>query len=248
VLVTWYSIPARIAAVVMRRLVPVLRRFPVLKGLVIAFWVMVAAGLILHGLVFGFALTHFLLFSPLAASIVLGLTGQTAERYADRQAAELGFGDELLQVFYGWQAQAARDGAAFKRARVTSSDPTIATRLKALEKHLGIGRGPGQFGRYRAVSDTRRTATPGATGQAGLSGSGGRSSGRRSARTRMKRMPWRTWPACVAASALTSATTIGVTLTSGLLLSRPRQRCELISSGQGWPFLAGSSTAANCWD
>ena len=49
VLVTWYSIPARIAADVIRRLMPVLGRFPLLKGLVIAFWVMVGAGLILHG-------------------------------------------------------------------------------------------------------------------------------------------------------------------------------------------------------
>lgn len=145
VLVTWYSIPARIAADVIRRLMPVLRRFPLLKGLVIAFWVMVGAGLILHGLVFGFAWTHFSLFSPLAAPITLGLTGKTAERYADRQAADLGFGSELLQVFYGWQAQAARDGAEFRRARLTSADPTIATRLKALEKHLG-GSSPGLFG------------------------------------------------------------------------------------------------------
>jgi Zn-dependent protease with chaperone function len=145
VLVAWYSIPTRIAAVVIRRLMPVLRRFPLLKGLVMTFWVMVGAGLILHGLVFGFAWTHFLLFSPLAAPLTLGLTGQTAEAYADRQAADLGFGGELLEVFYGWQAQAARDGAEFKRARPTSPDPTIATRLKALEKHLGTNGGPGHF-------------------------------------------------------------------------------------------------------
>jgi Zn-dependent protease with chaperone function len=152
VLVAWYSIPARIAAVVIRRLMPALRRFPVLKFLVIAFWVMVGAGLIVHGLVFGFAWTHFLLFSPLAAPLTLGLTGQSAERYADRQAADLGFGQELLQVFYGWQAQAARDGAAFKRGRPTSPDPTIATRLRRLEKHLDansqtahLGTVPGRF-------------------------------------------------------------------------------------------------------
>ena len=36
-LVAWYSIPARIAAIAIRRLMPVLRRFPLLKFLVIAF-------------------------------------------------------------------------------------------------------------------------------------------------------------------------------------------------------------------
>jgi Zn-dependent protease with chaperone function len=146
VLVTWYSIPARIAAIVIRRLMPVLRRFPVLMFLFFAFWVMAGAGLILHGLVFGFAWTHFLLSTPLAAPITLGLTGQAAERYADRQTADLGFGRELLDVFYGWQAQTARDGAQFRRARPTSPDPTIATRLKVLEQHLSTNSGPGQFG------------------------------------------------------------------------------------------------------
>jgi hypothetical protein len=66
---------------------PVLRRFPLLKGMV-AFWAMVGAGLILHGLVLRFAWTHFLLFPPLAAPITLGLTGQNGRavrRPADRR-------------------------------------------------------------------------------------------------------------------------------------------------------------------
>jgi hypothetical protein len=117
-----------------------------------AFWVMAGAGLILHGLVFGFSWVHFLLFTPLAAPITLGLAGQAAERYADRQAANLGFGRELLDVFYGWQAQVARDGAEFKRSRATSSDPTIAARLRVLEKHLGRS-GPGSFGTVPGAFD-----------------------------------------------------------------------------------------------
>jgi STE24 endopeptidase len=138
-LVVWYSIPARTAASVIRRVVPALRRWPIALGLLVAFWVLALAGLFLHGLVFGFALMDFVWFSPLAAPVVLGPIGKLAERYADRQAADLGFGRELLDVFYGWQAQAARDGAQFKRARYTSPDPTIATRLRALEKHLHAG-------------------------------------------------------------------------------------------------------------
>ncbi|MEU0093902.1 M48 family metalloprotease [Kribbella sp. NPDC006257] len=139
-LVAWYAIPAQAAAVVIRRVWPVLRRHPVLLFAILAFWTMALAGLVLRGLVFGFSPMDFIWFTPLAAPFVLGIAGKAAERYADRQAADLGFGPELADVFQGWQTQAAHDQAVYKRARITSADPTVATRLRALEKHLGRGR------------------------------------------------------------------------------------------------------------
>lgn len=64
----------------------------------------------------------------------------------------------------------------------------------------------------------------------------------------MQRIPCRAWPAWVAASAVTSATTVGSTLVSGFLESGPPHRYEVISSGHGWPLVAGLSTAASWAD
>lgn len=58
----------------------------------------------------------------------------------------------------------------------------------------------------------------------------------------------RAWPACIAASAVTPATTTGSTLVSGFVESLPTQRCEVISSGHGWRFFAGRKTAASSAD
>lgn len=145
VLVLWYSIPARAAAVAMKHGWPALKRIPALAIAVLIFFTIAISGLVLWMLMFGHNEWDqiLILLSPIAAPPMLAVASYYAERYADRQTAEIGYGLELQEIFYGWIRQgqrnavpaghSGRDGGADQ----FWTDPGIARRLTSLERHLG---------------------------------------------------------------------------------------------------------------
>ncbi|GAA1407915.1 hypothetical protein GCM10009639_57250 [Kitasatospora putterlickiae] len=137
----WYSLPARAGWVVFRVVAATLFRvasvISAYGGLVVA----LAAGAL--------ALSVALAFPPLLAVLVtpylIAAVGRRAELRADRQAAELGFAEAMIEVFYGFmkdeeEALALEERKAGGRPvrpslgeRLLSSHPDIHTRIRRLE-------------------------------------------------------------------------------------------------------------------
>ncbi|WP_328995980.1 M48 family metalloprotease [Kribbella sp. NBC_01245] len=137
VLVLWYSIPARLAAVAIQRGVPALRQFPAVAIAALVFLTTALVGLMFYVFFLDVgAASLLLMLSPLAGPPILGLAGRAAERFADRKAADLGYGNQLQDVFYGWMRQARTSGTT-PGVITTPVDPSIPRRLTALEGHLG---------------------------------------------------------------------------------------------------------------
>lgn len=74
----------------------------------------------------------------LAVPFALAWSSRYGEKYADRIAADLGYGQPMIEVLYGW-LQAGHDDARKERgwrANAFASHPTCAARIQALEKHI----------------------------------------------------------------------------------------------------------------
>lgn len=102
---------------------PIVRLFPVLWLLGLA-W-------------FAYAI-HPALLLLFAIPFVLAWFSRYGEKYADRVAADLGYGPPLVEVLYGW-LNAGHDEARRQqgwRANLFSSHPSCAARIQALEKRL----------------------------------------------------------------------------------------------------------------
>ncbi|WP_327145237.1 M48 family metalloprotease [Nocardia sp. NBC_01327] len=73
-----------------------------------------------------------------AIPFLLAWASRWGERYADRVAADLGYGALLIEVLYGW-LRAGEDDARRRdglRASMFATHPSHAARIQALEKHL----------------------------------------------------------------------------------------------------------------
>lgn len=133
----WYSIPARCALVAVRALGRLMRAVPAVGCLVIGFLLLGYLGVLLAVLTFDDSVVLPLLFlTPFVAPPILAWLGRREVLQADRRAASMGYGRTLIQVLYGWQFQhqqlLGRD--ASRRMQVMSSSPSLAERVRALEK------------------------------------------------------------------------------------------------------------------
>lgn len=139
----WYSIPARVLFAAVRAVVRFL--------LAVASWVSIVGYLlgllflVLLGLAYwnaarnsGSYITQFVMLGPVLAPVVVAYFGRRSEMSADRTAAELGYGDDLLGVLTRWQHEGhdtvARQASAFRRLFATH--PLVATRIRALETFM----------------------------------------------------------------------------------------------------------------
>lgn len=152
----WYSIPGRLVVRIWYWINYVI--FAVLTGFSAgAAGVAVGgrAGVNLTGCLFGFAIRMFgllwmlmiawVLYSIhpaalllLAIPVVLAWFGRHGEKFADRIAADLGYGQAMIEVLYGW-LNSGHDHARSQRgwrANLFATHPTCASRIQALEKYL----------------------------------------------------------------------------------------------------------------
>jgi Zn-dependent protease with chaperone function len=147
----WLSLPARligraIAGGVKHRLLSL----PV--KLTLGFFTL---GMFLPGYFTGFGLYTVLMLSPWAAPLVVPWLSRKAEHYADRVAADLGFGVPLAEVFAGREFERARSAWRPERPGLDATQPLDTARLRALEKHLsrtpeGVHQSPWPAGPDRA--------------------------------------------------------------------------------------------------
>ncbi|HET6294367.1 MAG TPA: hypothetical protein VFG33_13370 [Kribbella sp.] len=93
-------------------------------------------GVFLAGYFTGFGLYTVLMLSPWAAPLVVPWLSRKAEQYADRAAADLGFGVPLAEVFAGRGFERARSAWRPERPGLDAAQPLDTARLLALEKHL----------------------------------------------------------------------------------------------------------------
>lgn len=68
--------------------------------------------------------------------MVVPWLSRRAEQYADRVAADLGFGVPLAEVFAGREFERARSAWRPERPGLDAAQPLDTARLRALEKHL----------------------------------------------------------------------------------------------------------------
>ncbi|HEY0889159.1 MAG TPA: M48 family metalloprotease, partial [Nocardioides sp.] len=102
---------------------PIVRLFPIMWMLFLA-WALYSI--------------HPALLLLFAIPYVLAWFGRYGEKYADRVAADLGYGQPLIEVLYGW-LNAGHDAARKQqgwRANLFSTHPSCASRIQALEKRL----------------------------------------------------------------------------------------------------------------
>jgi Zn-dependent protease with chaperone function len=138
-LALWYSVPARIVALLVRLLLKLSRTVPVVGCTIVGFLLVAYIGIILIALVFYDSLAVPMLYLvPLFAPLLFIGVSRWNERMADRAAADLGYGRRLLEVFYGWQAQhqdvSRRMGLA--QPDWLAGQPSVAERIRALEVYL----------------------------------------------------------------------------------------------------------------
>lgn len=135
----WYSVPARILALVIRLLLRLSRTVPAVGCTIIGFLLVAYFGIILVSLVFYDSLAvPLLLLLPLFSPLLFVGAAKLLERMADRATADLGYGRRLLEVLYGWQAQ---HQAMSRRAGIMQPDwlagqSSVAERIRAIEVYL----------------------------------------------------------------------------------------------------------------
>jgi hypothetical protein len=135
----WYSVPARVFGLALRLLLTLSRTIPAVGCTIIGFLLVAYLGIFLASLVFYDSLAVPLLFLlPLFSPLLFVGEGKFAERMADHATADLGYGRQLLEIFYGWQAQ--HEGG-HRRGGLVQSDwlagqPSVAERIRALEVYL----------------------------------------------------------------------------------------------------------------
>jgi Zn-dependent protease with chaperone function len=129
----WYSLPARLVQSVVRLVISILFRVPVVGWLVSA--------LLLGALAAGFARGGELVDPLIVAAIVgwpwlLGWLSRSDERIADRLAVDLGYGEPLLAVLELWAASdGRRTGIENLPATLLRVEPSYASRLKAVRRY-----------------------------------------------------------------------------------------------------------------
>lgn len=157
-LANWYALPfraltelvvlfVRLLAFITATVLSVMLSFTRLGGL---------AALFFHPLLWFCTAVMLLTYSPLIVMVVLPIAllrffDRYAELRADRTAAELGYGHDLLQVFKTWHAQGHDDSGLPPGAQVRLKDrlndalrrlfashPTVAKRIAALDARFGI--------------------------------------------------------------------------------------------------------------
>jgi len=133
----WYSLPARAVLGGVRLLGKLVRAIPALGCMLAGFVIIAYLGVFVSMIMFdesllpSFFYLLFLLLVPLMAWL-----GRWSERAADRTAAEMGYGQRLIDVFYGWQVRGHGSGQPANTLRndLLSGQPRIAERIRALEK------------------------------------------------------------------------------------------------------------------
>lgn len=124
----WYSLPARAVlrcARIVTRFMLVVLAYTSLLGFVVAAGSLALAALVMvHSYP---ALLVVVLMPPLLAYF-----GRLSELRCDRLAAELGYGDALIEVILQWEAE----GHDFQRSALLATHPTCAKRVRALDDFL----------------------------------------------------------------------------------------------------------------
>lgn len=144
-LMYWYSVPARLTARLLYRAFVFTMAFSGaissafdrtgLVRMLLGPMVRLSPYLFLGFLALGLWLTQPALLLLFTIPFLLAWFGRLGELYADRVAADVGYGPALLEVLYGW-LEAGYDVSeqqASWRARTLASHPTCATRIRALE-------------------------------------------------------------------------------------------------------------------
>lgn len=132
----WYSIPARITLIGVRALGRLMRKVPALGCAISAFVFIAYAGILVAVLIFGNGYLWPLLFlTPFIAPPILAWLSRWKVKQADRKAAQLGYGQSLVQVLYGWQMQhqSTLGQRESRRTEFMSSRPALADRVHVLE-------------------------------------------------------------------------------------------------------------------
>jgi Zn-dependent protease with chaperone function len=133
----WYSIPARCALWSVRGLARLMKAVPAVGCVVVGFLTLGYLGLLLTILIFDESFVLPLLFlTPFVAPPILAWLGRREVSRADRRAAAMGYGAALVQVLYGWQFQhqGMLGREASRRSQLMSSAPSIADRVRMLER------------------------------------------------------------------------------------------------------------------
>lgn len=131
-MIYWYSLPARALGAFIRQGVKVQGLSTVIK-LVIGFLVL---GVFLMAFFTSFDGYFVMMISPVFAPIVVAWASRASERYADRVAADLGYGVPLWEVLTGRKVARVQSYQGVDRAPLTASQPIDSARLRALEHHL----------------------------------------------------------------------------------------------------------------
>jgi STE24 endopeptidase len=143
-LMSWYSLPGRLLVWVLSLMFRLAAAVPLIVVSVVSEGKVPGCLVRLLPVLWVALVTWFLysvnpvLIAVWAIPPALAWFSRYGEKYADRVAADLGYGPALLEVLYAW-LQAGHDAAQRKkglRAQLLASHPGCAERIRALEKHL----------------------------------------------------------------------------------------------------------------
>jgi Zn-dependent protease with chaperone function len=137
-LALWYSVPARLVALAATSLLKLSRTVPAVGCTLVGFLLVSYLGLILVALVFyDSLLVPFLYLMPLLSPLLFIGLRRWNERLADRGAADLGYGQRLIEVLYGWQAQQQGQGSSRQvvggQFDWLGGSQSVSERIRALE-------------------------------------------------------------------------------------------------------------------
>jgi STE24 endopeptidase len=131
-LIYWFGLPARGLA----KFIVASMKIPVLSTVVKVVIGFFAFGVLLVWYFTEFDLYVAMMLSPMFAPFVVPWAARAGERYADRMAADLGYGVLLCQIFSGREAERGFAGHSAGRQSVTAFEPIESARLRSLEKYM----------------------------------------------------------------------------------------------------------------
>lgn len=133
-LANWYALPARTIALVARLLLKLSRTIPAVGCTLVGFVLAAYLGLILVALVYYDSLLVPLAYlTPLFTPLIFVVLRRWNERMADRAAADLGYGQRMIEVLYGWQAGQQKRANAGQIEWLSSVQTSVSDRIRALE-------------------------------------------------------------------------------------------------------------------